>query len=119
EEGRTVNANQSAPTIIKLARLDTVTVKALISEADVVRVKAGMPVYFTILGDSRGRFDANLRAIEPVPEAQQTETTSTSTSSTATAIYYNGLFDVPNPDGKLRVAMTAQVSIVLARAKDA
>ncbi|RZL05923.1 MAG: efflux RND transporter periplasmic adaptor subunit, partial [Rubrivivax sp.] len=120
EEGRTVNANQSAPTIIKLARLDTVTVKAQISEADVVRVQAGLPVYFTILGDSGKRYEARLRAIEPVPESQQTETTgSTSTSTSTTAVYYNGLFDVPNPDGKLRVAMTAQVSIVLAQAKDA
>ncbi len=120
EEGRTVNANQSAPTIIKLARLDTVTVKAEISEADVVRVQAGLPVYFTILGDSGVRYEAKLRAIEPVPESQQTETTSSTTSSTSTtAVYYNGLFDVPNPDGKLRVAMTAQVSIVLAQAKDA
>lgn len=120
EEGRTVNANQSAPTIIKLARLDTVTIKAEISEADVVRVKPGLPVYFTILGESRQRYEARLRQIEPVPESQQSETTSASTSSsTTTAIYYNGLFDVPNPDGKLRPAMTAQVSVVLARAPNA
>ncbi|WP_288419781.1 hypothetical protein [uncultured Stenotrophomonas sp.] len=36
-----------------------------------------------------------------------------------TAIYYNGLFDVPNPEGKLRISMTAQVSIVRAEAKGA
>lgn len=119
EEGRTVNANQSAPTIIKLARLDTVTVKAQISEADVVRVKAGMPVYFTILGDARKRYEAKLRAVEPVPESEQSESAgTTSSSSGTTAIYYNGLFDVPNPDGQLRVAMTAQVSIVLAQARN-
>ena len=40
-------------------------------------------------------------------------------SSSSTAIYYNGLFDVPNPEGRLRIAMTAQVNIVLAEAKDA
>ncbi|WP_268603308.1 efflux RND transporter periplasmic adaptor subunit, partial [Escherichia coli] len=51
EEGRTVNANQTAPTIVMLARLDVVTVNAEISEADVVKIKAGMPVYFTTLGD--------------------------------------------------------------------
>ena len=121
EEGRTVNANQSAPTIIKLARLDTVTIKAQISEADVVRVKPGLPVYFTILGESRKRYEAKLRAIEPVPESEQSESTATAStsSSTTSAVYYNGLFDVPNPDGKLRVAMTAQVSIVLAEVKDA
>ncbi|MEY3461479.1 MAG: hypothetical protein RLZZ03_1132, partial [Pseudomonadota bacterium] len=50
QQGQTVNANQSAPTIIKLALLDTITVKAQISEADVVRVKPGQKVYFTILG---------------------------------------------------------------------
>src|SRR5690606_32023218 len=28
------------------------------------------------------------------------------------AIYYNGLFEVPNPQGQLRVGMTAQVFVV-------
>jgi len=119
EEGRTVNANQSAPTIIKVAALDTVTIKAQISEADVVRVRAGMPVYFTILGEPRKRYEAKLRAIEPTPESEQTDTTTTTSSTTTAAIYYNGLFEVPNPEGKLKVAMTAQVSIVLGTAKDA
>ena len=35
-----------------------------------------------------------------------------------TAIYYNGLFEVPNRDGRLRPLMTAQVHIVLGTAKD-
>ncbi len=56
EEGQTVNAVQSAPTIIKVAQLDTMTVEAQISEADVVKVKTGMPVYFTILGEPEKRF---------------------------------------------------------------
>lgn len=121
EEGRTVNANQSAPTIIKLSKLDTVQIKAQISEADVVRVKPGLPVYFTILGEPNKRYEAKLKSIEPAPESAQTDTTatSTSTSTTATAIYYNGLFEVPNPEGKLRVSMTAQVFVVLATARDA
>ncbi|RZI81989.1 MAG: efflux RND transporter periplasmic adaptor subunit [Rubrivivax sp.] len=121
EEGRTVNANQSAPTIIKLSKLDTVQIKAQISEADVVRVKPGLPVYFTILGEPNRRYEAKLKSIEPAPESAQTDntTSATTSSSTATAIYYNGLFEVPNPDGKLRVAMTAQVFVVLAKAKDA
>jgi macrolide-specific efflux system membrane fusion protein len=116
EEGRTVNAMQSAPTIIKLAKLDKVQIKAQISEADVVRVKPGLPVYFTILGEPQRRYQARLRAIEPVPESEQTDTKTTTTNSSTSAIYYNGLFDVDNPEGKLRVAMTAQVFIVLDRA---
>jgi macrolide-specific efflux system membrane fusion protein len=116
EEGRTVNAMQSAPTIIKLAQLDKVQIKAQISEADVVRVKPGLPVYFTILGEPQRRYEAKLRAIEPVPESEQTDTKTTTSSSTTNAIYYNGLFDVDNPEGKLRVAMTTQVFVVLNRA---
>lgn len=116
EEGRTVNANQSAPTIIKLANMDTVQIKAQISEADVVRVKPGLPVYFTILGEPDKRYDARLRAVEPAPESEQTESTSSTSSSSNAAIYYNALFDVPNPGHKLRIAMTAQVFVVLAKA---
>ncbi len=120
KEGQTVNANQSAPTIVKLARLDTLTVKAQISEADVPKVKAGQKVWFTILGEPDRRYYADLRAVEPAPESIASESSnSTSTSSSSTAIYYNGLFDVPNPEGRLRIAMTAQVNIVLAEATDA
>jgi macrolide-specific efflux system membrane fusion protein len=115
EEGRTVNAIQSAPSIIKLAKLDQVQIKAQISEADVVRVKPNLPVYFTILGEPLHRYEAKLHGIEPVPEADQTDAKVTSSTSSSTAIYYNGLFDVPNPDGKLRVLMTAQVFIVLSK----
>ncbi|WP_374320684.1 efflux RND transporter periplasmic adaptor subunit [Aquabacterium sp.] len=130
EEGRTVNASQSAPTIIKINKLDTVEIKAQISEADVVRVKPGLPVYFTIMGEPDKRYDATLKQIEPAPDSEQTDSTSTSSSSststsssssssTTSAIYYNGLFQVPNPDGKLRVDMTAQVIIVLNKADHA
>lgn len=115
EEGTTVNANQSTPTIIKLARLDTVTVQAQISEADVTRVKPGQKVSFTILGEPDKPYRTTLRAIEPAPESISSSTSTTTTStSTSSAIYYNGLLDVPNPEDKLRISMTAQVSIVIA-----
>jgi macrolide-specific efflux system membrane fusion protein len=52
KEGQTVNAVQSAPTIVKLANLDVMTVSAQISEADVIKVHPGQTVYFTILGNS-------------------------------------------------------------------
>lgn len=122
KEGQTVNANQSAPTIVALAQLDTMTVKAEISEADVPHVKPGLPVFFTILGEPQKRYDAVLRSVEPGPttlSSSSTTTTASSTSSTASqAIYYNGLFDVPNPEHTLRISMTAQVNIVLGSAKD-
>ena len=120
KEGQTVNAVQSAPTIVELANLATMTIKAQISEADVIRVHPGQTVYFTILGDPDHRFYARLRAIEPGPDSVTNSTSSAasnSTSSSSSAVYYNGLFDVPNPDGLLRTQMTAQVYIILASAK--
>ncbi|USA52115.1 MacA family efflux pump subunit [Acinetobacter sp. C32I] len=120
EEGQTVNANQTAPTIVKLAKLDTMTIKAQISEADVMKVEKGQTVYFTTLGNSDKKHYAKLRQVEPAPNSINTETTSSSSSSTSNAaVYYNALFDVPNEDGKLRIDMTAQVYIVLAEAKNA
>lgn len=124
QEGQTVVSTQSATTIITLANLDTMTVKAKISEADITRVKPGMTTYFTLLGDADTRYYGKLRAIEPGPVATTSSTGSgtssgSSSSSSSSAIYYNGLFEVPNPGNKLRVSMTAQVAIVLSEAKHA
>ncbi len=119
EEGQTVNANQSAPTIVKLAQLDTMTIKAQVSEADVMRINQGQTVYFTTLGEPDNKIYASLRAIEPAPDSITTESNnSASSSSSSSAIYYNALFDVPNTDGRLRIDMTAQVYIVLNEAKN-
>ncbi|MFQ2134074.1 efflux RND transporter periplasmic adaptor subunit [Aeromonas hydrophila] len=117
EQGQTVNAVQSTPTMVKVARLDTMTVEAQISEADVIKVKAGLPSYFTVLGAPEQRYQARLRAIEPAPDTINDDTTSS--SSTSTAVYYHGLFEVANPHGALRIGMTAQVHIVLATEYDA
>lgn len=119
EEGQTVNANQSAPTIVKLAKLDTMTIKAEISEADVMKVEEGQTVYFTTLGNNDKKIYAKLRQVEPAPKSINTESNNSTSSSSSTAVYYNALFDVPNEDGKLRIDMTAQVYIILSEAKNA
>ena len=130
QQGQTVNAVQSAPTIVVLGQLDTMTVRAEISEADVVRCRPGQKVYFTILGDPGRRYQANLESIEPAPESVKSDSSFTTTttsssgssssspSSTSSAIYYNGIFNVPNPDGDLRTYMTAEVHIVLGEARN-
>lgn len=113
EEGQTLNANSSTPTIAKIANLDTMVIKAEISEADVVKVKAGQKVYFTILGEPDTRIEATLREIEPAPTSIAEDT-----SAAGSAVYYNGLFEVPNPDHRLRISMTASVTIVLDEARN-
>jgi macrolide-specific efflux system membrane fusion protein len=104
-EGQTLNANQQAPNILRIADISTVTVWAQVSEADIVRVKLDQDVYFSILGDSR-RWNSKVRQILPTPELINN------------VVFYDVLIDVPNPEGELKIQMTAQVFIVLARAKD-
>lgn len=131
QEGQTVNATQSAPTIVILGRLDVMTVRSEISEADIVKVETGMPLWFSILGAPEQRYDARLQFIEPAPESiksdssfstsstsSSTSSSSSSSTSSSSAIYYIGLFDVPNPDGRLRTYMTAEVHIILGQAKN-
>ncbi|CAN6959900.1 Efflux transporter periplasmic adaptor subunit [Psychrobacter okhotskensis] len=112
EQGTTVNANQTAPTIVTLADLSTVRINAQISEADVINVQAGLPVYFNIIGNPDQKFDSILKAIEPAPESIS------DTSSTDAAIYYVGYIEVPNTDRRFRIDMTAQVYIVIDQAKN-
>jgi macrolide-specific efflux system membrane fusion protein len=107
KEGQTLNANQSAPIVVRIADLSTMTVQTQVSEADVSRLKLGMRVYFTTLGDPRKRWYGELRQINPTPEVVNN------------VVLYNALFDVPNPEGALMTQMTAQVFFVVAEAKDA
>lgn len=116
QEGQTVIAQQLVPVLLKLADLDTMTIKAQVSEADVIHISPGQTVYFTILGDDK-RYYATLRGMEPAPQDYLETENSTSTRQNA-AVFYNALFDVPNPEQRLRIGMTAQVRIVLDTAKD-
>lgn len=120
EEGQTVNANQTTPTIVRLADLQTMTVEAEISEADVVKVAPGMDCRFTIMGLPDRYFEARLRSIDPAPASAESSTASGAASTggmSSTAIYYNALLDVDNSEGILRIDMTAEVEITIARAK--
>jgi membrane fusion protein, macrolide-specific efflux system len=104
-EGQTLNANQQAPNILRIADISTVTVWAQVSEADIVRVKIGQDVYFTVLGQPR-RWNGKIRQILPTPELINN------------VVFYDVLFDIPNSERGLEIQMTAQVFIVLAEAKD-
>lgn len=117
DEGQTVVSNQTATTILKMATMDTMTVKAEISEADVVKVKPGMDVEFTILGDPKRIYRSKLKKVAPAPTTESSSSNSNA-SSTSSAIYYNAEFDVDNSDKSLRVSMTAECSIILAQKKD-
>lgn len=107
KEGETLNAVQTAPTIVTVADLSVMTVEAQVSEADISKLKIGMPVYFTLLGQPDKRYEGRLRTIKPKPEI------------TNNVVLYYALFDVPNPDGNLMLDMSAQVYFVIDAASDA
>ncbi len=107
KQGQTLNANQQAPIILKIANLSTMTIQSQVSEADIGRLRVGMDVYFTTLGQSQRRWNGTLRKILPEPEIVNN------------VVLYNALFDVPNPNGELRTQMTAQVFFVNAKAENA
>ena len=116
EKGQTVNAVQDSPTLATIAQTKTMTVEAEIAEADVGDVKPGMKAYFTLLGADKTRYEGTLKSIDPAPLATSKNTTTTASSSD-TAVYYYGKMDVPNPDGKLRIGMTANMVIAVEEAK--
>lgn len=125
QEGQTVVAAQIVPVILKLANLDAMTIKTQVPEGDVTRVRVGQSVTFSIMGEPNKIFSASLRAVEPGPQSLSEATSampggaqSQSASSGSNAVFYNALFDVPNPDHFLRIGMTAQVSIRLGDARN-
>jgi len=105
KQGQTLNANQAAPLVVRIADLATMTVYAQVSEADVPKLKPGMTAYFTTLGQAGRKRYGKLRQIIPTPEVVNN------------VVLYNALFDVENPDQDLFTQMSAQVFFVIGEAK--
>ncbi len=106
QEGQTLNANQTAPTILQIADLSKMTVSTQVSEADISKLHIGMDAYFTTLGGGNQRWTGHLRQILPTPVVLNN------------VVLYTALFDVENQGGELMTQMTAQVFFVVAAAYD-
>lgn len=104
-EGQTLNANQQTPTILQLAKLDTLTVRAQVAEADVMRLKPDLPVYFSTLGSGERRWQAKVRQILPTPQVINN------------VVLYDVLVDVDNHDRQLMTGMSTQMFFVLGKAE--
>jgi macrolide-specific efflux system membrane fusion protein len=104
-EGQTLNANQSAPIVLRIADLETMTVTAQVAEGDIPKIKVGTQAYFSTLGLPDRRWEGTVRQIEPTPTIVND------------VVLYNVLIDVPNDDLTLMTNMTAQVFFRLGEAK--
>ncbi len=124
--GQTLNAAYQTPNILRVADLSGMTVWTEVSEADIGRVKAGMPVYFTTLGaggdDAARRWHGTVRQVLPSPQGMPSSgegPAGVQQQAASKAVMYTVLFDVDNADGVLMPQMTAQVTFVVARVEDA
>ncbi|MGH7848313.1 MAG: efflux RND transporter periplasmic adaptor subunit, partial [Candidatus Binatia bacterium] len=106
-EGQTLNANQTAPTILQVANLDLMTVRAQVAEADVMRLREGMPAYFMTLGNTERRWQGKVRQIQPAPQIVND------------VVLYDVLIDVRNEGRQLMTGMTTQVFFIFGKADNA
>ncbi len=123
EEGQTVNANQTTPTIIKIANLNDMEIDIQISEGDITKVKQGMPVDYTILSEPNTVFHATLDSLDPglttLSDGSYDKSSSGASSGSSTsAVYYYAKSFVNNPEGKLRIGMMTQCTILVANAEN-
>ncbi|HEX7226589.1 MAG TPA: efflux RND transporter periplasmic adaptor subunit, partial [Candidatus Binatia bacterium] len=76
------------------------------AEADVTKLKQGMPVYFTTLGNSERRWHGTVRQILPAPQILNE------------VVLYDVLIDVKNEGRQLMTGMTTQVFFIFGKAEN-
>lgn len=118
KEGQTVVSSQTAPTILVLANVDTMTVQTRISETDILKVRPGQPLWFYVVADPKRRYQSVMGILQDAPNEALQDDNTRAQSQQSSAVYYNGVFSVPNPEHLLRTSMTAQVFIVTEQAKN-
>ncbi len=113
EQGQTVNANQTTPTIVQIADLSQMLNKMQIAEGDANKVKPGMQVDFTTLSQPDNTREAVLDSVDPGLTTMSQGSYTTSTDTTESAIYYYARAFVPNEDRSLYIGMTTENTIVV------
>ena len=117
EEGQTVNANQTTPTIVQIADLTRMEIRIEIAEGDITQVKPGMSVEYTTLAQPGVTRRAVLDSIDPGLTTLSDGRYDTGSSVSDSAVYYYAKAVVPNPDGALRIGMTTRNVIEVASAR--
>ena len=128
EEGQTVNANQTTPTIVNIADLSHVKMKMQIAEGDITKIKVGTPVEYSILSEPTKKFQTTVSSIDPglttlsdgsYGSSSSSKSSYSSSSSSSSAVYYYAQSIVDNKDGILRIGMTTQNELLIANVEGA
>jgi HlyD family secretion protein len=105
--GQTVAASLQAPTIYIIADdMKRVQIQAAVAEADIGRVHADQKVSFTVDAYRALRFNGTVSQVRLQPTTVQNVVT------------YTVMIDAENPEGKLLLGMTANVSFEIAQYND-
>lgn len=107
EEGQTVAASYSTPTLFKIAEdLSKMQIEAYVAEADIGVIVEGMEATFTVDAYPTRTFIGKIRQIRLSPVSDNN------------VIMYTVVIDADNADRKLLPGMTASVDIVAQQSKD-
>lgn len=107
EEGQTVAASYSTPSIVEIARdLTKMQVEIRVDEADIGNVKDGQPAEFTVDSFPDKKYNGKVTQIRLSP------------TTTDNVVTYTVVADVDNSDLSLLPGMSANVSLILKETKD-
>ena len=100
EEGQTVAASMSTPTLFKIAKdITKMQVEANVDEADIGGVEVGQRVSFTVDAYPQEEFSGKVRQVR------------LSATTTSNVVTYTVIIDADNPEQKLKPGLTATVTI--------
>jgi HlyD family secretion protein len=107
DAGQTVAASFSAPTLFTIAKdLTKMQVQADVDQSDIGQIKPGEPVQFTVDAYPEQQFRGQISQVR------------LNATVTQNVITYPVIIEVPNPEGKLRPSMTANVTIQVDTVRD-
>ena len=107
EQGQTVAASFSTPTLFKIAEdLRLMQIEASVSEADIGKIKYDMDAEFTVDAYPTDTFKGKVKQIRLSPTTEQN------------VVMYTVIIEVPNEDKRLLPGMTAFVTVLTAEKKN-
>lgn len=112
--GQTVNSNQTSPTIVQVADLSKMLIKLEISEGDIAQVQEGQEIRFTTLAEPNRAYQSKIDTVDPALTTL-TDNNYTEESGNTEAIYYYANALVDNADNRLRIGMTVQGQVNIAK----
>jgi HlyD family secretion protein len=106
--GQTVAASLTAPELFQIATdLSAMRIHAMVSEADIGRVRDGQPVRFVVDAHRSREFTGEVIQLRNAPLVE------------SNVVHYETIIEVDNREGLLKPGMTAEVAIITAEVEAA